>query len=55
MKEQSKHKNEAIFWLSIPKNPYNNILFGHKDGFEIFLIFGVQFWVIFSYLPVLIY
>ena len=26
----------------MPKNPYNNILFEHIDGFEFFLIFWVQ-------------
>ena len=30
------------------KNPYNNLLFDHIDGFEFFLIFWVQ---ILSYLP----
>ena len=43
MKEQSKHKIEAIFGLGIPKNPYNYILFGNVNGFEIFLIFGFNF------------
>ena len=32
----------------MPKNPYNNLLFDHIDGFEFFLIFWVQ---ILSYLP----
>ena len=32
------------------KNPYNNLLFDHIDGFEFFLIFLVQ---ILSYLPLL--
>ena len=41
MKEQSKHKTEARFGLSMPKNPYNNLLFDHIDGFEFFLIFWV--------------
>ena len=39
MKEQSLHKMEAIFGLSIPENRYNNLLFDHIDGFEFFLIF----------------
>ena len=44
MKEQSKHKIEARFGLSMPKNPYNNLLFDQIDGFEYFLIFwGSQF------------
>ena len=30
------------------KNPYNNLLFDHFDGFEFFLIFWVQ---MLSYLP----
>ena len=42
MKEQSKHKTEARFGLSMPKNPYNNLLFDHIDGFEFSLIFWVQ-------------
>ena len=50
MKEQSKHKIEARFGLSMPKNPYNNLLFDHIDRFEFFLIFWVQ---TLSYLPLL--
>ena len=49
-KEQSKHKIEARFGLSMLKNPYNNILFDHIDGFELVLIFWVQ---ILSYLLLL--
>ena len=50
MKEQSKHKIEAKFGLRMPKNPYNNLLFNHIDGFEFFLIFlGPTL----SYLPLL--
>ena len=41
MKEQSKHKIEARFGLSMPKNPYNNLLFDHIDGFQFFSIFCV--------------
>ena len=48
MKEQIKHKTEARFGLSMPKNPYNNLMFDHIGGFEFFLIFRVQ---ILSYLP----
>ena len=47
MKEQSWHK---IFGLSMPKNPYINLLFDHTDGFDFFLIFWVQ---ILSYAPLL--
>ena len=50
MKEQSKHKMETKFELSMLKNPYNNLLFDHIDGFEIFSFFWVQ---ILSYLPLL--
>ena len=50
MKEQSWHKTEARFGLSMPKTPYNNLLLDHIDGFEFFLIFWVQ---ILSYLPLL--
>ena len=50
MKEQSEHKIEARFGLSMPINPYNNILFNHIDGFEFFLIFLVPN---FSYLPLI--
>ena len=50
MKEQSLHKMEAIFGLSIPNNPYKNVLFDHIDGFEFFLIFWV---LIQNYLPLL--
>ena len=32
------------------KNPYNNLLFDHINGFEFFLIFWVQ---ILSYLPLI--
>ena len=39
MKEQSKHKIEARFGLSMPENPYSNLLFDHIDGFEFFLNF----------------
>ena len=34
----------------MPKNPYNNLLFDHINGFEFFLVFWVQ---ILSYLPIL--
>ena len=50
MKEQSEHKIEAKSGLSMLENPYNNLLFGHIDGFEFFLIFWV---LILSYLPLL--
>ena len=50
MKEQRKHKIEARFGLCMPKNPYNNILFDHVDGFEFFSFLWVQ---ISSYLPLL--
>ena len=50
MKEQRQHKTEAIFGLSMPENPYNNLLFEHIDGFELFSIFWIQ---ISSYLPLL--
>ena len=43
-------KTEARFGLSMPKNPYINLLFDHIDGFEFFFIFLVQ---ILSYLPLL--
>ena len=39
MKEQSYHKIEAEFGLSMPKNPYNNFLFDHTDGYEFLSIF----------------
>ena len=48
MKEQSYHKTEARFGLSMPKNPYNYLMFDHIDGLKLFLIFWVQ---ILSYLP----
>ena len=50
MTEQSKHKMEARFGLSMLKNPYNNLLLNHIDGFELFSIFLVQ---ILSYFPLL--
>ena len=50
MKEQSEHKIKARFGLSMPKNPYNNLLFDHIDGFEFFSIFLV---LNLSYLPLL--
>ena len=50
MKEQSKHKIEARFELSMLENPFNNLLFDHIAGSEFFLIFWVQ---ILSYLPLL--
>ena len=50
MKEQSNHKTKARFGLSMPKNPHNNLLFDHIDGFEFFLIFWVH---ILSYPPLL--
>ena len=34
MKEQNKPNIEARFWDSMPKNPYNNVLFYHIDGFD---------------------
>ena len=50
MKEQRWHKIEARFGLRMPKNPYNNLLFDHIDGFEFFKIFWVP---TLSYLPLL--
>ena len=50
MEEQSYNKTEARFGFSMLKNPYDNILFDHIDGFEFFLIFWVQ---ILSYLSLL--
>ena len=50
MKEQSLHKIEARFGLSMLKNPYNILLFDHIDRFECFLIFWVQ---ILIYFPLL--
>ena len=50
MKEQSQHKIEARFGLSMPKNPYENLLFDNNDGFEFFSIFWVK---IQSYIPLL--
>ena len=41
MKEQSWQKIEARFGLSMPKNPINNLLFVHINGFEFFLIFWI--------------
>ena len=41
MMEQSQHKIEARFGLSMLKNPCNSLLFDHIDGFEFFLIFLV--------------
>ena len=41
---------EARFGLSMPKNPYNNFLFEHINGFEFSLIVWVQ---ILSYVPLL--
>ena len=38
----------ARFGLSMPKNPSNNLLFVHIDGFEVYLIFWVPN---LSYLP----
>ena len=43
-------QNRGQFGLSMPKNPYNNLLFDHIDGFEFFTIFWVQN---LSYLPLL--
>ena len=39
MKEQSKHKIEARFELSMLENPFNNLLFNYIKGSEFFLIF----------------
>ena len=50
MIEPSQRKTEARFALSMPKNPYNNPLFDHIDGFEYFIIFWVQ---ILRYVPLL--
>ena len=50
MKEQSKNNNEARFRLSMPQNPYNNLLLHRIDGLKFFLIFWVQ---ILIYLPLL--
>ena len=50
MKEQSYHKLEARFGLSMPKNPFNNLLLDHINEFEFFLIFWVH---ILSYVPLL--
>ena len=43
-------QKKARFRLSMPKNPYNNFLFDHIDGFKFFLVFWVQ---ILSYVPLL--
>ena len=45
MKEQSKHKTEARFGLSMPKTPITTF-FDHVDGFK---FFGFKFRVIFPY------
>ena len=37
MQEQSKHKIEARFGLSMPKIPYTNLSFDYIDGCEFFL------------------
>ena len=52
MKEQSKHKIEAKYGLSMLKHPYNSLLFDYRyiGGFDFFLILWVQ---ILSYLPLL--
>ena len=50
MKEQGKQKIDARCALSIPKIWWNNHLFDHIDGFEIFLMLGFQFQVILPYL-----
>ena len=50
MKEQSKHNTEARFGLSMPQNPYNNLLLHRIDGLKFFLIFWVQISI---YLPLL--
>ena len=50
MKEQGKHKTEAKFGLSMPKNRYNNFFLDNVDEFEFFLILWVQ---ILIYLPLL--
>ena len=42
MKEESLHKAEDRFGLSMPKNPYNNLLFDHIDGIEFILVFWAQ-------------
>ena len=47
---KSGQEPEARFGLSMPKNPYNNLLYDHINGFEFFLVFWVQ---ILSYLPLL--
>ena len=41
--EQIQSKIKAIFELSIPKKPYNNLLFDHIDEFESFFILGSTF------------
>ena len=43
MKEQSEHKIEAIFGLSMLKNPYNNFLHDHINGIEFLLFFVFKF------------
>ena len=50
MKEQSLHKVEVRFGLSMPNNRYNNLLLVHIDGVELILIFWFQ---ILSYVPLL--
>ena len=42
--EISQHR----FGLTMPKNPYNNFLFDHIDGFEFLLIFLA---LVLSYFP----
>ena len=46
----AKPKIEVLSGLNMPRNPCNNLLFHHIDGFEFFLVFFV---LILSYLPLL--
>ena len=50
MQEYRLHKMRTRFGLSMPKNPYNNLLFEHIDGFEFFSNLCDQ---ILNYLPLL--
>ena len=44
---KGQNKTEARFGLNMPKNPYNNLLFDHIDGFKLFCVQTL------SYLPLL--
>ena len=48
--ERAELAQNRGFGFSMPKNPYNDLLFNHIDGFKSFCNFGMP---ILNYLPLL--